>query len=169
MIVRDIFDAATVQTLRPFSVDVVACAGYMRKITSALLNAYTCVNVHPADLSVVRDGKRDYTGSKAVRKAILAGAHELRASTHVLTEKLDGGPLLMVSSPLLVGIPAGLDMNNSVIVDEVASHHQRCLKRVGDWVIFPKTLEYIADGKYAQDEDGNLYFEDKPIPQGLRL
>lgn len=47
--------------------------------------------------------------------------------------------------------------------------HQDRLKKIGDWVIFPKTLESIADGRYSQDEQGDLYFDDKSIPDGVKL
>src|SRR3989344_6176881 len=54
--VRALYDSETVRLLKPFGVDVVACAGYMRRITAPLLEAYPCVNVHPADLSITING-----------------------------------------------------------------------------------------------------------------
>ena len=75
----------------------------------------------------------------------------------------------MISSPLDVSLPKRFDINNKDQVNSVSDAHQNRLKEIGDWVIFPKTLEYLADGRYSQDEQGNLYFDDKPIPQGLKL
>ena len=43
------------------------------------------------------------------------------------------------------------------------------LKEIGDWIIFPRTLEYIADGRFAQDDEGRLYFDNERIPNGLRI
>ncbi len=51
----------------------------------------------------------------------------------------------------------------------VADDYQERLKRSGDWTIFPRTLQYIAEGRYAQDEEGNLFFDGNPIPHGLSL
>jgi len=167
--VRALYDSETVRLLKPFGVDVVACAGYMRRITAPLLEAYPCVNVHPADLSITINGRRRYVGANAVKDAILAGECTLRSSTHLMTKEVDGGPVLMVSSPLLVILPEDFDASNNDMVERVAQAHQQRLKEAGDWVIFPLTLEYIAKGKYARDAQGNLYFEDMPIPQGVKL
>jgi len=46
---------------------------------------------------------------------------------------------------------------------------QERLKIHGDWIIFPKVIEYISLGRYAKDEAGNLYFNNKPIPNGLEF
>lgn len=75
----------------------------------------------------------------------------------------------MVSSPLTITLPEDFDAENKDQVKTIANQHQNRLKEVGDWVIFPKTLEYIADGRYSQDEQGNLYFDGTPVPQGVRL
>ncbi len=46
---------------------------------------------------------------------------------------------------------------------------ERIRKEKGDWVIFPKTLLFLAIGKYAKDNRGNIYFDEKPIPFGFKL
>ncbi len=165
--VRAEFDEGTVKSLEPFSIDVAAYAGYMAIATEPLINAFLGVNVHPADLSIVSGGKRKYTGDHAVRDAILAGEKQLRATTHLIEPQVDYGRILMVSSPLSVNLPEGFNAGDKEQVKSVAEQHQNRLKEVGDWAIFPRTLEYLAEGKYSQDEGGKLYFENKPIPQGL--
>lgn len=167
--VRAEFDEGTVYALNPFNIDAAAYAGYMSIATEPLINAFLGVNVHPADLSIMDGEKRKYTGDHAVRDAILAGEKQLRATTHIIERNVDYGRILMVSSHLTVTLPEDFDAENKDQVKTIADQHQNCLKEVGDWVIFPKTLEYIADGRYSQDEQGNLYFDGKPIPQGVRL
>lgn len=167
--VRAEFDEGTVEALKPFNVDVAAYAGYMSIATLVLINSFLGVNVHPADLSVMNGNKRKYTGDHAVRDAILAGEKQLKATTHIIEQQVDYGRILMVSSPLDVNLPEGFDLNNRDQVNSVSDEHQNRLKEIGDWVIFSRTLEYLADGKYSQDEQGNLYFDNKPIPQGLML
>src|SRR3989338_3730924 len=169
LILRAEFDEGTVEALKPFNVDVAAYAGYMSIATPVLINSFLGVNVHPADLSVMNGDKRKYTGDHAVRDAIVAGEKQLKATTHIIEQQVDYGRILMVSSPLDVNLPAGFDMGNRDQVNSVSDAHQNRLKKIGDWVIFPRTLEYLADGKYSQDERGNLYFDNKPIPQGLML
>lgn len=167
--VRAEFDEGTVQALKQFNVDAAAYAGYMSIATAPLINAFLGVNVHPADLSVMSGDKRRYTGSHAVRDAILAGEKQLRATTHIIEPRVDYGGLLMISPPLAVNLPEEFDSSNKDQVKTISDEHQNLLKEAGDWVIFPRTLEYIADGRYSQEEQGNLYFDGKPIPQGLRL
>ena len=167
--VRAEFDEETVRALKPFNVDIAAYAGYMAIATPLLINAFIGINVHPADLSIMDGNKRKYTGDHAVRDAILAGEKQLRATTHIIEQQVDYGRIIMISPPLDVNLPQGFDASNKDQVKSVSDAHQNRLKELGDWVIFPKTLEYIADGRFSQDEQGNLYFDNKPIPSGLKL
>ena len=167
--VRSEFDEGTVRVLKSFNVDIAAYAGYMRIATEPLINAFLGVNVHPADLSIMNGEKRKYTRDHAVRDAILAGEKHLRATTHIIEKKVDYGRILMVSPPLAVTLPKDFNPDNKDQVKRVSDQHQNRLKEVGDWVIFPRTLEYLADGRYSQDNQGNLYFDNKLIQQGLRL
>ena len=166
---REEFDRETIQALAPFEAKVAAYAGYMSIATKPLVEAYLGVNVHPADLSIEVEGKRTYVGAHVVRDAILAGEGSLRSTTHIIEPLVDGGRLLMISSPLPVVLENSFNPNNNDAVRSVADFHQENLKKVGDWVIFPKTLQYIAEGRYAQDDEGKLFFDDQPIPKGLKL
>lgn len=167
--VRAEFDEGTVEALKPFSVDVAAYAGYMSIATAPLINAFLGVNVHPADLSIMNGSKRKYTGDHAVRDVIVAGEKQLRSSTHIIEPQVDYGKILMISAPLQINLPEGFNPNNNDQVKAVSDEHQNRLKEIGDWVVFPRTLEYIADGRYSQDDNGKLYFDRTPIPQGLKL
>lgn len=169
LLVRAEFDEGTVEALKPFSVDVAAYAGYMSIATDPLINAFLGINVHPADLSIVSGSKRKYTGDHAVRDAIVAGEKQLRASTHIIEPQVDYGRILMISSPLPVNLPEGFDPNNKEQVKVVSDEHQNRLKEIGDWVVFPRTLEFLANGRYSQDAQRKLYFDGKEIPQGVRL
>ena len=168
--VRAEFDRGTVNVLKPFEVDVIAYAGYMSIATQILIDAFLGVNVHPADLTILDNkGKRKYTGDHAVRDAILAGEKKLRSTTHIVEPRVDYGRILMVSRSVYVqNLPSGFPKNEDDR-DYVSSRHQDRLKEIGDWVIFPRTLEFIADGRYSQDKQGNLYFDNRPIPNGLKL
>ncbi len=168
---RKKYDARTVRVLNAFGVKVVACGGYMLIATPVLTNAFLCINSHCADLSVLDErGKRKYKGDGAasgVEKAILAGEKYLRATTHIMTEEVDGGPLLMRSAPLEVTLDADFDPGNQELVKKVAGEHQDRLKIIGDHVIFPRTISDIALGKFAKDETGLIYYEGKTIPYGF--
>jgi len=180
LVVREEFDRETVKALSSYEVDVVAYAGYMSIATQPLIDAFLGVNVHPADLSIMNRDKRKYTGDHAVRDAVKSGEKQLRASTHLIEEKVDYGRILMISAPLSVPYdeirsrllskdPETLNALERNMINDFVKEQQNLLKEKGDWIIFPKTLEYLAEGRYAQDGQGSLYFDNQPIPQGLRL
>jgi len=163
--VRKEFDQEIIKALTPYEVAVIAYAGYMSVATKDLVEAFLGVNIHPADLSIeMSGGERKYVGVNAVKDAILAGESVLKSTTHIVRPFVDEGPLLMISS----GIPV-LPQKPFEISDADIELHQERLKKAGDWIIFPKTLQYIAEGRYEQDENDNLYFDGKRIPQGLKL
>jgi len=150
-----------------FEIDAIALGGYRSYIT---LNR--CVNVHPADLSIrLPDGRRKYVGDYAVRDAIAAGENTLRASTLWTDEGVDTGPLLMVSDPLSVELPLPLETlrkDNKRFL-QIVKEHQKRLKEVGDWMIFPLTIEMIARGRFGLDEDNRVYVDGKPVPNGYKV
>ncbi len=164
---RQEFDRFAARLIKAFEVDVIALGGYMSFIT---LNR--CVNVHPADLSILDDaGQRRFVGDDAVFEAIKAGQKELRSSTIWTDQGVDTGPLLMVSEPLPVYLPAPLSELAAAPerLRRLADEHQDRLKEKGDWAIFPLTLRYIAEGRFAVDEKGSIHFDGRPCPQGVRL
>jgi len=163
---RKAFDRVARKLVRAFEIDVIALGGYMSYITLG-----RCVNVHPADLSMLDpEGKRKYVGDRAVLDALAAGEAELRSSTLWTDQGVDTGPLLMVSEPLPVTLPVPLEelQKDPEALDRVAREHQERLKELGDWKIFPRTLEMIARGRFALDEKGRVYLNGHPVPQGYR-
>jgi folate-dependent phosphoribosylglycinamide formyltransferase PurN len=172
---RPKFDRLVVERIEPHGVDVIALAGYMSITTEPLLERYDgrILNVHPADLSIKEGGGRKYVGIHVVRDAILAGEGELRSSTHVVREKVDYGEVLVVSEPLPVTLPEGFDLEALVrdegLLERVVDEHQDRLKEPGDWVIYPLTIQMIAEGRFALDGRGNVFLDSELKPNGLRL
>ncbi len=163
---REEFDLVAKAVVAAFGIDLIALGGYMSVTTLK-----GCVNVHPADLSVLTaDGKRKFTGDHAVADAILAGEKYLRASTFWTDQGVDTGPLLMVSAPVEVKLPESVDTlkNNTALLKQVVDKHQEELKQKGDWVIFPRTIEMISEGRFALDEMNRVYVDGKPVPEGYR-
>ena len=160
------FDRVPASLIAAFEIDVVALGGYMSYTTLR-----RCVNVHPADLSILApNGERRYVGDNAVFDAIAAGETTLRSSTLWTDEGVDTGPLLMVSDPLRVERSESLDssVRDRETLIQIADAHQDRLKEVGDWKIFPQTIEMIARGRFALDESNSVYVDGDPVPQGYR-
>ncbi len=169
MDVREQFDMDMLSALAPYRATAAAYAGYMSIASIMLVNGLLGINVHPADLSILNaDSTRKYTGSNAVRDAIAAGEKQLRSTTHLIEPAVDQGRILMISEPLEVRLD-GVDLKYPEVLKSVAAQHQNLLKQVGDWTIFPKTLRYIAEGRFARDGQGNIYFDGSPMPNGLKL
>ncbi|MFH1083185.1 MAG: formyltransferase family protein [Pseudomonadota bacterium] len=163
---RKEYDRVAERLVAAFEIDVIALGGYMSYIT---LNR--CVNVHPADLSLsLPDGRRKYVGDHTVKDAISAGENELRSSTLWTDEGVDTGPLLMVSNALPVALPESLETlkKDSERLAGVSDEHQERLKEAGDWKIFPRTIEMIARGRFALDEQNRVYVDGRPVPGGYR-
>lgn len=166
MAARRDYDRVAAKLIEAFDVDVIALGGYM-----SFLTLPKAVNVHPADLSLVEpDGSRTFVGDDAVYDAIAAGRTELRSSTLWTDLGVDSGPLLMVSDPLPVELPAPLDelLAEPARLRQIADEHQERLKEAGDWVVFPKTLELIAQGRLGVDDSGVVTLDGKACPGGVR-
>ena len=163
---RKEFDRVAADLVEAFDIDVIALGGYMSYLTLD-----RCVNVHPSDLSLLtHEGKRKYVGDHAVLDAISAGERVLRSSTIWTDQGVDTGPLLMVSQPLKVELQGPIE---SLVADpgrlsRVAEDHQRRLKEIGDWKIFPRTIELIALGRFALDEENHVFLGGQPVADGFR-
>jgi len=159
---RPEFDRLVVSAIEKYGIDLIALAGYMSITTKPLLDRYDgkIINVHPADLSVTLDGERKYVGVHTVRDAILAGERLIRSTTHVVREKVDNGEILVVSKPVPVILPVGVTLDrlreDKELLRVVVEEHQDLLKREGDWLIYPLTVQMIAEGRFAL-ENGALY------------
>lgn len=166
MALRQEYDRLARTLIRAFEVDLIALGGYMSFITLT-----PCVNVHPADLSILaQNGARRFVGDDAVMEAIRAGQRELRSSTIWTDMGVDTGPLLMVSEPVAVELPVPLEelLDDEPRLRRVAEEHQERLKEAGDWVVFPRTVEAIARGRFAFDRGGGVLFDGRPAPGGVR-
>ncbi|MBI3036399.1 phosphoribosylamine--glycine ligase [Candidatus Woesearchaeota archaeon] len=162
MKIRQEYDAETAKLLRMHKADVVALCGYMSIITNPVIGSFLTVNVHPADLRIKDgSGKRKYAGAECVKRAILNVEKEARSTTHIVTEEVDAGQVLLVSKP--VKLPKGISNGE---IDKVAHELQEKLKEEGDWKIYPETLRMLAEGRLAADQKGAIYLDGKPIQEG---
>lgn len=174
---RPEFDRESMRMIELHDVDLLALGGYMSIITKPMLDRYQgkIVNVHPGDLSIKEDEKRKFAGLHAVRDAILAGETQLYSTTHIVREKVDYGEILMRSEAVPISFPQDTTLGDlskaesKKLLERMVSDHQELLKERGDWMIFPKTLELIAEGRFALDGLGNVYLDGKFLPNGLRL
>jgi phosphoribosylglycinamide formyltransferase-1 len=87
---RDDYDRALARLLVDRGVTLVCLAGFMRLVGAPLLHAFPnrILNVHPSLLP-------SFPGLSAQRQALEYGVRVTGATVHLVTEQLDGGPILL--------------------------------------------------------------------------
>ncbi|WP_133479169.1 phosphoribosylglycinamide formyltransferase [Cognatilysobacter segetis] len=86
---RDGFDAALFEAIEAVQPDLIVCAGYMRLLGAAQVEAWKgrMINIHPSLLPL-------FKGLRTHEQALAAGALEHGASVHFVSAELDGGPVI---------------------------------------------------------------------------
>ena len=86
---RAAFDALVDEELRRHEVEVVALAGYMRLLSADFIHRWEgrILNIHPSLLPL-------YKGLDTHARALAAGEQWAGCSVHLVTDDLDGGPVL---------------------------------------------------------------------------
>ncbi len=96
---REEFDAALNAYLQTQNLDIIACAGFMRIMTTVLIIPWAgrMLNIHPSLLPL-------YKGLHTHQRAIDAGDKEAGCSVHYVTPELDDGPVIAQARvPILNG------------------------------------------------------------------
>ena len=129
----DALDAAIERTLKSHGVELVALAGYMKKLGPRTLGAYRnrVLNVHPALLP--KFGGWGMFGAR-VHAAVLASGDRVSGVTvHLVDDEYDCGPVIsQVEVPVLPG-----DTRETLAARVLAQEH----------ILYPKTLQRIASGE----------------------
>ncbi len=96
---RESFDTALNDYLQSQKLDLIACAGFMRVMSSVLLEPWAgkMINIHPSLLP-------SFKGTHTHERALADGAKVHGCSVHYVTEELDGGPVIAQAEvPVLSG------------------------------------------------------------------
>lgn len=144
------------------SIDLIFLAGYMRIITSTLLNSFPnkILNVHPADLSITdAKGNREYVGANAVYEALVAGEQETRSCVIIVDSGVDTGPIIATG-------PAIRYTGELPITKESAQEHQDKQKQQSDWPVAVKAIELISMGLVGIDDNKTIFINDTPQSEG---
>lgn len=149
MQLRREYDTVTATALAQLGVDVVVLLGYLYVVTDALLAAFPdrVYNVHDSDLTLLDErGERRYTGLHSTRDAILAGATETRSTLHLVTSKLDGGPVVQRSKayPVAPFVHEAVLAGHGDIVRAYAYAQREWMMRDGWGGLVVQALEAVA-------------------------
>lgn len=146
---RSGFDAALFAQVDAMQPDLIVCAGYMRMIDVAQVEAHRnrMINLHPSLLPAFR-------GLRTHQRVLEAGAAEHGASVHVVTADLDGGPVIaQVHVPVLDGD------SPDVLATRVGERERPLLV---------ETVRWLADGRIALRDDG-IHVDDDRLRIPLQL
>ncbi len=176
--------------IAPLRIDFGILAGFV-PLTN-LTADFPCLNVHPGDLTVEEGGRRLLVGlhTLPIETAILRGLPHLRSSVIVAQPytggggEMDSGPILGISPPVAIDLQGNrLDILRRIadarprqrpvggykdLLEGVAAHNQDLLKRGGDWIVFPRVVEDFAEGNFALDDTGGLFFRTEGVWRGVK-
>ncbi len=166
--------------LAPYPIDFGVLAGFV-PLTNITAD-FPCLNVHPGDLTWLKDGRRHLVGlhTVPVERAILEGLPSLRSSVILAlpyTENgsdMDNGPILGLSPEVPVDLAGfGVDELQRLAaarperrppggfgdaLEKLANANLDRLKESGDWVVFPPVVFDFAAGSFGLDAAGLLHY-----------
>ncbi len=129
-------DAQVVEALREAGAEYVVMAGYMRKVTSVMLDAFPnrVLNLHPALLP-------SFKGAHAIADAFNAGVKVTGVTVHFANADYDKGPIV-AQRAITVAESDTLDTLEAKIHDV-------------EHVLYPEVIGLIAEGRVAVDPSTN--------------
>lgn len=128
------FEEALLDMIDAYQVDLIVLAGYLVIIPEAMIRKYRnrIINIHPS-LIPSFCGTGCY-GLKVHEKALARGVKVSGATVHFVDEGTDTGPIILQKA---VEIQEG----------DTPEVLQRRIMEQAEWVILPKAIDLIANGK----------------------
>ena len=139
---REAFNQAFLDKLNSYNVDLVVLAGFLVVLPEMMIKEYTnrIVNIHPS-LIPSFCGKGFY-GLKVHQGVLARGVKVTGATVHFVDEGTDTGPIILQKA---VEVEQG----------DTPEVLQRRVMEQAEWVILPKAIDLIANGKVSV-EDGHV-------------
>jgi len=129
---RDAYDRTIVDAVTARGVDLICLAGFMRLVGPPLLDAYSnrILNIHPSLLPA-------FPGVDAQRQALEHGVHVSGATVHLVTNELDGGPIVLQSAVPVLANDTVDTLSARILVEE----HR----------IYPEAIALVLAGGWSLD------------------
>lgn len=131
---REQFNDALTQAIIDRDIDLVVLAGYLVIIPPQLIAAYKnrIINIHPSLIpSFCGTG---YYGLKVHEAALARGVKVTGATCHFVDEGTDTGPIILQKAV-------------EILPDDTAKSLQQRVMEQAEWIIMPKAIDLIANGK----------------------
>lgn len=131
-------DARIVEEMRAAGAEYLVMAGYMRKVTPVVLDAFPdrVLNLHPALLP-------SFKGAHAIQDAFDAGVKVTGVTVHLANEDYDKGPIVAQRA---VAVREGWDVEQLEEAIHAVEH-----------VLYPEVLRVIAEGRMSLDDNRRVH------------
>lgn len=131
-------DKRIVETLRYAGVQYVVMAGYMRKVTPVMLDAFPdrVLNLHPALLP-------SFKGAHAIQEAFDAGVKVTGITVHFANEDYDKGPIVAQRA-------VEVREDDTLEALEARIHE-------AEHLLYPEVLRLVAEGRVSVGEDRKVH------------
>ena len=144
---RELFNNALLKSLKEADPDLIVLAGFMVAVPACVIDAFRgrIINIHPA-LIPAFCGK-GYYGLHVHEKVLSRGAKVTGATVHFVDEDLDHGPILLQKA---VDVKEG----------ETPEVLQRRVMEEAEWILLPRAISLIAQGRVMIDENGLTHIKE---------
>ena len=139
---REAFNQAFLDKLNSYNVDLVVLAGFLVVLPEMMIKEYTnrIVNIHPS--LIPSFCVKGFYGLKVHEGVLARGVKVTGATVHFVDEGTDTGPIILQKA---VEVEQG----------DTPEVLQRRVMEQAEWVILPKAIDLIANGKVSV-EDGHV-------------
>jgi phosphoribosylglycinamide formyltransferase-1 len=129
---REAYDRALLEVLGRHDVELVLLAGYMKIVTSVLIDAYVnrIMNIHPSLLP-------SFPGLEVQKKSIEWGCKLAGCTVHFVTEGVDEGPIILQAAVPILDDDTSDTLATRILVQE----HK----------IYPRAVQLFAEGRLHVD------------------
>ncbi len=137
---RELFNEELIRVLDEYELDLIVLAGCLVVLPEALIKKYKnkIINIHPSLIpSFCGTG---YYGLKVHEKALERGVKVTGATVHFVDEGTDTGPIIFQKTV-------------EVMDDDTAEVLQRRVMEQAEWIIMPKAIDAIANGRVAVEDN----------------
>ena len=133
---REEFNEDLVRILDTYNLDLIVLAGCLVVLPEALIKKYKnkIINIHPSLIPAFCG--TGYYGLKVHEKALERGVKVTGATVHFVDEGTDTGPIIFQKTV-------------EVLDDDTAEVLQKRVMEQAEWVIMPKAIDAIANGKVS--------------------
>ena len=174
MSLRPDFDRKSLELIADFRPSLLSLYGYIYILSGVVLEAYPfrIINIHDSDLTISDgEGRHRYRGLHGVREAILAGETFTYSTVHIVTEEVDGGPILIRSHPYPVHVELVRRAREWGALDilKAYAYAQREWMMRDSWgLLLDTSLELLGQGRVSI-RGGRVFIDGRPGPWEVDL